>query len=197
MELLSVRTAKDTQVANVFVRRDKLVAFIQLIEQYRDKNTKKGKPKNQALIDSIAAVKLVAVRDLWQDSESAGYPRLDEAIWWEVWIRTAGIAPDAAFSRFAELARGVEMRMGEHYVAFPERVVLLARGTARQIGRSLDVLSYIAELREQRKCPRHTWGYRPASSKPSSRISCDGSFRRRWMRQPSAFWTLVSTVVIP
>lgn len=153
MELLSVRMEANTQVATVFVRRDKLVAFIRLIEQYRDRETRSGRPRNQKLIDSITNVQLVAVRDLWQDSDALPFPGPDEAIWWEVWIRIAGIPPETAFSHVADLARALQMRVGEHYVAFPERVVLLVWGTARQIGGSVDLLSYIAELRKAKEVP--------------------------------------------
>ncbi len=153
MELLSARVEDKTQVATVFVRRDRLVAFIRLIEQYRDQDTRTGKPRNQKLIESIADVRLVAVRDLWQDSHALPFPGPDEAIWWEVWIRIAGIAPQTAFSHFAELARESQMQIDEHYVTFPERLVLLARGTPKQIGASLDLLAYIAELRKAKEVP--------------------------------------------
>ncbi len=153
MELLSVREDGNTQVASVFVRKDRVVAFVRLIEQYRDQNTRKGKARNQPLIDSIAAIQLVVVRDLWQDGHTVPFPEPDQAIWWEVWIRTGSLGAQTAFSHFADLARGLQLRISEQYVSFPERVVFLTWGTARQIGQSVDLLSYIAELRKAKKVP--------------------------------------------
>lgn len=151
VELLSVKSEAGVQVANVFVRKDKLVTFVRLIERYRDEATDAGKPKNQKLVDSIAAIRQVAVRDLWQDS--AEFPGLGQPIWWEVWIRSTAQSAEEAFGAFAALARERELRVGDHFVVFPERVVLLVWATARQLGESVDLLSYIAELRRAKEIP--------------------------------------------
>ncbi len=155
MELLSVRRDDNTSVANVFVRRDKLVNFIRLIEQYRDRDTLTRKPKNQKLVDSIADIRLVAVRDLWQEAGRQPFPDPDQNIWWEVWIRMGGLDARTAYSHFAELALRNQIRVSEDSVVFPERVVLLAWATARQLGASVDLLAYIAELRRAKQVPTH------------------------------------------
>jgi len=59
MELLSVRSEQGVQVASIFVRRDKLVSFVRLIERYRDKETPKGKFRNQKLWGHRARYSLV------------------------------------------------------------------------------------------------------------------------------------------
>lgn len=152
VELLSVRDDAGAQVANVFVRKDKLVTFIRLVERYRDENTGSGKPKNQRLVDSIAAIRLIAVRDLWQDA-AADFPAEDAPAWWEVWIRAGGRAAEAAHASFVALARALGLRATDHFVAFPERVVLLVWATARQLASSVDLLSYVAELRRAKEVP--------------------------------------------
>ena len=96
MELLSVRSEGGAQIACVFVRKDKLIRFVRLIEGYRDRETDAGKPKNKKMVESMAEIRLVVVRDLWQDSDVVPFPQAHEAIRWEVWIRTAGVdAPTA------------------------------------------------------------------------------------------------------
>lgn len=153
MELLSVRSEGGAQIACVFVRKDSLIRFVRLIVDYRDRETRTAKPKNKKLVESIAEIRLVVVRDLWQDSDVVPFPQAHEAIWWEVWIRTAGLDAPTAFLRFADVVRSLQLRASEQYVTFPERVVLLVFGTPSQLAQSLDVLTYIAELRKAKEVP--------------------------------------------
>jgi len=153
MELLSVRVEDTGQIANVFVRRDKLVNFIRLIEKYRDEETASGRPRNQKLVDSIAQIRLLTVRDLWQDSDSIAFPGLNEEIWWEIWLRKAAGSAEASHSHFVEAARPLDIRVDAQYVEFPERVVVLAWATPTQLAQSVDLLAYVAELRRAKEVP--------------------------------------------
>lgn len=150
IELVSVRSDGGVTVAKVYVPRGKHVVLLRLIESYEEKTTPSGRPRNQELIESIASIKLAAIRDFWQDDPRL-FPRAAENIWWEVWLRLGTEDPAEAHQRFAVMARGLGMRVSDQYVVFPERVVTHAYGTGRDLSRSIDLLALVAELRRAKE----------------------------------------------
>ena len=87
--LLSVREAeaKDGKLeqATVWVSDAYRKQFLKIFEDYLndDKNTKKGKPKNQALVANISRIREALLDDLWT-SESE--PSRSGMQWWEIWL---------------------------------------------------------------------------------------------------------------
>jgi hypothetical protein len=142
MELLSVRQDGQITVANVFVRRDKLVKFLKLIKDFETKDSVRpdkhgvvhSKPKNQALIQSIASIQLAVVRDLWVEPDSVPFPPPNRSVWWETWLRTPGGQPMDSLGHFKAVAQAAGLSISEQFVRFPERLVLLVRGTSQQLG---------------------------------------------------------------
>ena len=161
MELLSVRKVDQISVASIFVQRDKLVKFLGLISDFETKDSVRtdkhgvvhSKPKNQALIQSIASIQLAVVRDLWGELENVPFPPPDQAVWWEAWLRTASGEPAEIFDHFNVVAHAAGLITSQQFVCFPERLVLLVWGTSQQLGQSVDVLSYLAELRKAKEIP--------------------------------------------
>ena len=142
IELLSLRQSEGKTIAVCYVPDGKLEHFISRIEEYRTQETHRGTPKHRALVESIEAVHLAAVEALWTDS--APLPSDDESIWWEIWVRgddevlvetLKGAAHAAGFSLTNERLR------------FPERTVVTANCTKRQMSRSLRFVNSVAELR--------------------------------------------------
>jgi hypothetical protein len=161
VELLSVKTVDGVTTANLFVRRDKIVNLLRMIAQYENEDsvrkmkdgTRKVSPKNRRLVESIASIRLLAIADLWQDDPEL-YPRQpDEAIWWEVWVRRADEKPATAYERLRALAEAAQVVVSTRFVHFPERVVTLVHGTARQLGASIDFIAATAELRRAKEVP--------------------------------------------
>lgn len=146
IELLSV--ASDDQgsmAAKVFVPEGELIRFLRRIEAYATHQTSRGTYRNKRLVESIASIRLAIVEDFWEDL--LPFPGPDETIWWEVWLRGRRVDAGEIHQRFSELAQALRLRVRQEYVAFPERIVVLAFGTQRQLSQSLELLSLIAELR--------------------------------------------------
>lgn len=102
---------------------------------------------NQEFVESIASVRLAIVEDFWQDT--LDFPKPDEEIWWEVWLRGDRGNAAAYHERFTKLAGLVGIdKVSKLYVAFPERVVVHARATHMQLSASVDLLAMIGELRK-------------------------------------------------
>ena len=151
IRLLSVKDEGGAMLATVFVPDGKLRHFTSRIEAYRSEETKGGNPKNQNLIASISEISKAVARQLWTD-EAELYPESDDAIWWEVWVRTTPGGPEAGSFRSA--AEKLGLRVGPRSIAFVDRQVLLVYGARRLIERSVDLLDMIAELRRAKDSPR-------------------------------------------
>lgn len=85
--LLSVREAADDtpEIATVWVSDAYRQQFLKLFEDYLDdqKNTKKGRPKNQDLIANISRIRDAVLDDLWT---SDSQPPRSGRHWWEIWL---------------------------------------------------------------------------------------------------------------
>lgn len=142
IELVATREAGDKLFATVYVPKGQLSVFEHKIRKYQTKNTPKGHPAHDRLIAPVSAIRLAALRDFWTDAD-AEFPATNAVVRWEIWVRDD---PDAIkqFERNIAAA-GVEVAASQ--LAFPERRVYLARGTAQQIAASVEVVDAIAELR--------------------------------------------------
>ena len=149
IELLSVQQREHKTLATVFIPEGKLEIFTNKIEKYLKEETEKGIPKNQPLVESISDIRRAALEALWTD-DSTELPDDDETIWWEVWLR-AGDDPQKFLNFFREHALRLELEVSSKEIRFPDRTVVTARGTKAQMGRSVKLLSCVAELRRAKE----------------------------------------------
>ena len=151
-ELLNVRDEDKKTLATVFVPDGKLEHFERLIRDYftRNRNRADVVRDNRRLVDAIQQIRAASLQALWTDSPEL-FPNPDEgSVWWEVWlpVRRDRDAVTAAFRNRAG-AQGIEVAQGE--LNFPERTVLMARASVRQMRRSMVTLNSIAELRRPKE----------------------------------------------
>ena len=151
IELLSVKTLPDhTTQAQVFVPDGKLQLFLNKIIAYRDEmttpRTETGvpRPKNQDLVEGIADIKLAVLTSLWTD-DFVAFPGQDELVSWEVWLRRSEEIDYLA--RLRAHAEALNLTVGVQAISFIDRTVVLVRGTAANLSRSVELLSAIAEVR--------------------------------------------------
>lgn len=142
IELLSLRRAERKTIAICYVPDGKLEHFINRIEEYRTQETNRGAPKHKRLVESIEAVRMAAVESLWTDTTPL--PGDDERVWWEIWIRDDGEGLVTSLNRAADVAG---FSLSAERLRFPERVVVTANCTKRQISQSLRLVNSVAELR--------------------------------------------------
>lgn len=135
------------QLATVFVPDGALKHFVKRFEEYATAETKKGEPRHKDLVDRIAALRRATLRALWTDASDV-YPNEEETVWWEVWLRRQD---GRELERLLGFAQIIGLTVGEHRLAFDDRIVALVRGTARQLYGSLDVLNDLAELRRAKE----------------------------------------------
>lgn len=150
IELVAAQRIGNRQFAVVYVPDAAVGHFLQRFEEYVKEETKTAKPKNRHLAESIAEIRLATLRSLWTDDQHL-YPESDATIAWEVWLRNHD---GDELSRFETFARLQALDVGRKYIdLFPDRTVVLAHGSPRQLSGSIDVLSDIAELRKAKETP--------------------------------------------
>ena len=81
-------------LAKVYIPRGRFLLLLRdsIVPHETRENNQSGQPRNRELIESIASIRLAAVRDFWQDN--APFPGNTENLWWEVWLRLS--EPDTA-----------------------------------------------------------------------------------------------------
>lgn len=155
IELLGVHQHDNTMSATVYVPSGKVESLIQKVEEYLDHNTKTGNPKNQKLVEGISHIRLAILEAFWLDVPSL-MPLSGVTVWWEVWLRVETTPDPGALdahndilTSFRAHATRVGLTLGDarRILRFPERLVLLVRGTLEQMARSVELLTSIAELR--------------------------------------------------
>jgi hypothetical protein len=148
IELLNVRHDATRTYATVFVPNGRLPVFERLIVDYlQRKRDRRNRPRdNQRLVDAIHQIRTASLQALWTDAQEALPTSEVEPFWWEVWlpVRRDAEGGTEAFRHHA-LQQGLQFAAGES--RFPERVVVLVKGSAAQMRSSVLVLNSIAELR--------------------------------------------------
>jgi hypothetical protein len=146
IELLAVQQVENKNYATVFVPEGKLPILTKKIADYLEKDTKKGRPQNRELVESISEIQRAALNALWTDERDV-FPIEDQrGIWWEVWLRTSD-DPKAIVDFFKEHASRLGMTVNPKEICFPDRTVVATYGTKSQMSRSINLLNCIAELR--------------------------------------------------
>ena len=150
IELLNVRHDVHRTFASVFVPDGKLHILENKINAYLQKDTPKGEPRNQKLIDAIRSIRVASIRSLWTDDPEVFPSEANVPFWWEVWLPVRSDRT-AVVEQFKQMARGLDFRIAEGQIEFPERTVLLVYGTLDQMHRSVLTLNSIAELRRAKE----------------------------------------------
>ena len=152
IEIRNVRHEEDKTLtlATVFVPDGKLDILENKIKAYLEKDTPKGEPQHQKLIDAIRSIRVASIRSLWTDDPEVFPTEPDEAFWWEVWLPVRGDRLDVV-EQFKQMAQGLAFRVAQGQIEFPERTVLLVYGSLEQMQRSVLTLNSIAELRRAKE----------------------------------------------
>jgi len=150
IELLNVHHVDDKTLASVFIPEGKLIILERKIKAYLEKDTPKGAPRNQKLIDTIHNIRVASIRSLWTDDWEVFPTDPKEAFWWEVWLPVRKDRA-AVVRQFRQTAERLGFRVDPGQIEFPERTVLLMFGTLEQLSASIIVLNSIAELRRAKE----------------------------------------------
>lgn len=138
---------ENTVSATVFVPEDDADYFTDKVTRYRDEQTPTGRPKNEKLVASVAAVRLAAVRALFTDPAEFFPQAGDRPMWWEIWTRSGRLGTLLA------VAGRLNIPVAPHTVSFAERDVVLALANVPTLSRLIENCDAVAELRTAKDTP--------------------------------------------
>ncbi len=147
IEIMNVVQQVDKTVATIFVPEGAISKLEKKITDYlEERKNKNGDPiDNKALINTIGAIRQASLQAFWTDDPEV-FPSDNEEVWWEVWLPVRGNR-QAVIEDFTKYANAAEMEVSCNYVEFPERSIVLAKGTKQQLSSSIVIVNSIAELR--------------------------------------------------
>lgn len=138
-----------TQRAAVFVPDGKVGHFLRQLEKYAEMTPKQpGERRHENVYDRVASVRLAALRTLWTDVVEAFPQDVDQAIWWEVWMRRTD---GHELARLYEYCDQTDARVSERRIEFDDRIVTLVFTSSSTLASSLDVMGDIAELQRAKE----------------------------------------------
>ena len=155
IEVRSVKRLGNQIHATIYVPEGKLANFVRKIERYERENTRGNRPKNEDLVAGISGIRFPVLRSFWTDDENLFPSSNTERIWWEVWIRVLPSEnPDDAFALFVAATADSNLRVSQHAIKFPERLVFLAYGSTQDWTQVfVPLLDRIAEFRKAKEIP--------------------------------------------
>lgn len=112
--------------ATVWVSDQYRDAFIKLFEDYVNKNTSGGKPRNNELVANISRIRNTILLDLWQ---SGGEPPSGRTVWWEIWLRPS---PDGA-GLLRHFVETFSLAMSPRHLRLVDREVMWVEATWEQL----------------------------------------------------------------
>ena len=126
--------------------------FINKVNEYLDPEKDKTGPRNQKLIDNIEQIQKATLRSFWVDESIHKFPDENEIVWWEVWLRrTPDI--DSKINTIREEFGKKEILVSTSELNFVEHKIILVRGNAYQLSKSLLFLDCLSELRKPQEIP--------------------------------------------
>lgn len=146
IRLLNVRKVPgadgEQTIATVFVPYNQRGFFLRKIHAYATEETRTGKPKNQALIDSISDIRASLLESFWQDSGELIPAERPVPI--EVWLSTDD---DTTIGEFDSLLQQLQLEKAPGLIKFPERAVQLVYSNREGIERLVEFSDDLAEFR--------------------------------------------------
>lgn len=148
-ELVSVQVEGEgneaVERATVWVPEGKLGYFLRRLDKYIE-TADQEKTRHADLVDRVRSIGLASLEAFWTDAVEE-FPRTEDRVWWELWLRRRD---QREVDRLMAFARRAEARVGSEVLGFADRVVLLVEATAEELRTAVDVLDDLAELRKPR-----------------------------------------------
>jgi hypothetical protein len=129
--------------ATVFVPNGKRGHFLRKINSYSTEFTRRNKPKNYNLINSISDIRLAVLESFWNPEERSLIPDGSRK-WVEVWLSSDR---EQEIARFESLLKEQQIESADGFLKFPERAVKLIQANREQLSQLIETSDFIAEFR--------------------------------------------------
>lgn len=147
IKLLNSRIEKiegiEINKATVYIPKGKEDYFLKRIQEYEEKETPKGNPKHQGLIDTIEDVDEALLEAFWIGEKK--YMPDENPYWCELWIRDDH--EEDVLTEVQQVIRSLGIEMKDDKVEFSERVIILIKANRKQLAKLIVRSDFIAEIR--------------------------------------------------
>ncbi|WDF69221.1 S8 family peptidase [Sphingobacterium oryzagri] len=142
----------DVYEATVCLNPKAIAKFLKKVEEYINEDTRGGNPKHQNLIANLESIRSASLKSFWQEPELP-FPEEDSLVWWEIWIyKNPLLDIDSQLEETYELLENSNIQLGQKkHLSFPEHLVILAYGSASQLGNSILYTDKLSELRKPKE----------------------------------------------
>ncbi|MCP8968998.1 S8 family peptidase [Ectobacillus ponti] len=124
--------------------------FANKFHEYETNRTGKGRHSHEDVVNSIEAISLALIKELWS-GDPEKIPQADSSsYWWEVWIDGGKDDRHLAMTNresFLKICQSLEIMVDEeNFLVFPDRQVMLAYGNSVSLAEAILHTSAIVEL---------------------------------------------------
>jgi hypothetical protein len=144
IRIISAREKAGRMEYLVAVADSKVAALAKKFREYRDEDTKWGRPKHEEFASGVSGIDAGELSDYWRDADES-LPRAEESLWWEIWLDSR--PEDDAEDWFRRIAQQQRITLSPQRVRFPDRLVILAYATFAQWQAFPGLLTRLAEFR--------------------------------------------------
>lgn len=140
---------KEKTIGSIYLSKKGVKNFLDKINTYSqvEKNTDKGNPKNASLLSNLESIHQATLKSFWQEPEIP-FPQMDEEVWWEVWLDITSTSADIVLAEINNRLYEFGVQVSTRNLIFPEHLVVLIKGSPKQITEPLLYSEYLDELRK-------------------------------------------------
>lgn len=121
-------------MSSIYLSKKGVKDFLEKISAYSqpERNTAKGNPKNASLLSNLESIHQATLKSFWQEPEIP-FPKLDELVWWELWLDTTVDGSEIVRSIITERLQEAGIQISTRSLVFPEHIVMLVKGSPKQL----------------------------------------------------------------
>lgn len=154
IRMLNIQTDEKTNTikATVYIPEGQQSVFLKKVNDYAERKTKSGKPKNGELMNSIDDIRIAVVESFWTGKPS-DIPS-ETPCWCEIWLRYDNDDNyDLIHNAFDKCCSMLNIEVNNKKIRFPERTVRLIKVNKKNI---IDLISTFEYITEFRRAPEPT-----------------------------------------
>lgn len=140
---------QEKTLSSIYLSKKGVKDFLNKITAYsqQEKNTKKGNPKNASLLSNLESIHQATLKSFWQEPEIP-FPDSEEEVWWEVWLDITTSSAEAIREEINDRLQASGCQISSRFLVFPEHLVILVKGSAKNLAEPLLYSQYLDELRK-------------------------------------------------
>lgn len=146
-KLLNVKnnSEQSVQIATVFIPSNKQNKLITKVAKYLSKDTVKGLPLNQKLVEKIDYIQRTTVEYIWNSSNE--FLPKEEAVWCELWLALEESEIGNELTQLYEICEFLNISVLKNLTIFPQRLIINVKLNYDQLAELTLSFGWIAEIR--------------------------------------------------